>query len=801
MVHGTLTERRVTGADMRKRWAFDAPRLYSRVAVTVALRTMKTTSRVLACVAAFLTILLLARRAGAETLQTPVGGKPLALGADRIACAAPTGGWTLEAGGRTLRPPASDAAIGRAGEVKVAAASVGCGAATTVKLLTTGRWPAVDPTSLTVFVDEARAELRGKRLSGLRLLWVANGKRRDDTCIEPRVEATAEVCAFGVGRDLSANPSVLTMEWRPAGASTAEDAVTFDADGRRVPASELTLHPAKVVLATLTPPAANLDVSRGTAKLKLVHAEATTTVDCAPAFCDVEDGSLLVRGLTNTTPTLRMRVRLLPRVVLARGDQLDPHPLVEVPILRCPMTIDSGPPFADLDDTRMVVKLEGRCTDDARALRFVVGASAAEVLRVEAGKDATRFVLKVGRLDDEVTIRAVRGEGEGSLVAIVKSKTRRLPAIAATIELEPGVPIEFIPTNRAASVHVVPPGDGLRVSVVSVEGVYTVVDEGNVQRVRATGPSGGFVALRYAIRSSALPPELAPTVLGVVSDAVQRPMRQGNVPVPLGGIVELRCVDPDGRAEIVKPGVVKHIPFERRDSCYVAMNRARLRPEDGVQKLNLDIDVTRPDGSVHADARIAEPTTLRAGSATRLTWIHGIDQPFERVSVRVSHAQDDQHYAAKSEQPMTPAASQWSVVMGTSAARIYLTAAIPTVLYRVSRKDSSGILSLNFGVLGRLTWVDSEGHDGILALETGVTGVGLAPVDTSPTGQSLRQVATVAGLSIGVPIVNRMQVTQTSVNLHAWFEYEISRALGSEGSPFGFIFGPSITFGNVGTYL
>src|SRR5439155_3721331 len=121
-------------------------------------------------------------------------------------------------------------------------------------------------------------------------------------------------------------------------------------------------------------------------------------------------------------------------------------------------------------------------------------------------------------------------------------------------------------------------------------------------------------------------------------------------------------------------------------------------------------------------------------------------------------------------------------------------AAIPTVLYRVSEKKYSGILSLNFGVLGRLTWVDSTGNDGILALEAGVTGVGLAPVDTSAEGQSLRQVATVTGLGIGVPIVNRALVTQASINLHAWFEYEISRTLGGEGSPFGFVFGPSITF-------
>jgi hypothetical protein len=150
---------------------------------------------------------------------------------------------------------------------------------------------------------------------------------------------------------------------------------------------------------------------------------------------------------------------------------------------------------------------------------------------------------------------------------------------------------------------------------------------------------------------------------------------------------------------------------------------------------------------------------------------------------------------------MTPPASQWSVITGTSIVRMYLTAAIPTVLYRVSEADSSGILSLNFGVLGRITWVDKEGRDGILSLESGVTGVGLAPVDTSSKGQSLRQVAIVAGLGLGVPIVNRATITQTSINLHAWFEYEISRAIGGQGSPYGFIFGPSITFGNVGTYL
>jgi hypothetical protein len=100
-----------------------------------------------------------------------------------------------------------------------------------------------------------------------------------------------------------------------------------------------------------------------------------------------------------------------------------------------------------------------------------------------------------------------------------------------------------------------------------------------------------------------------------------------------------------------------------------------------------------------------------------------------------------------------------------------------------------------------LTWLDSEGHGGFLGLEGGVMGVGLAN-DVGPSGQSLTQVATVWGAGLSVPIANRSLATETSINLHAWGEYEISRAIGNEpGNPLGFVFGPSISIGNVGTNL
>jgi len=104
-------------------------------------------------------------------------------------------------------------------------------------------------------------------------------------------------------------------------------------------------------------------------------------------------------------------------------------------------------------------------------------------------------------------------------------------------------------------------------------------------------------------------------------------------------------------------------------------------------------------------------------------------------------------------------------------------------------------------VLARLTWLDSLGREGILAAEGGVLTVGLAN-DMSASGKSLTQIATVAGVSLTVPIANRALAAETSVNLHAWIELEPSRAFGQgNGDAWAFVFGPSITVGNLGADL
>jgi hypothetical protein len=181
-------------------------------------------------------------------------------------------------------------------------------------------------------------------------------------------------------------------------------------------------------------------------------------------------------------------------------------------------------------------------------------------------------------------------------------------------------------------------------------------------------------------------------------------------------------------------------------------------------------------------------------------WLHGAEARFDRYSVRLAHVSDDRHYDVPTDDAGL-ASAQWTVITGKSAARLYATTAIPTGMYRVADADHSGILTLNFGVIARLTWLDALGHEGIVALEGGVMAVGLAN-DTSPSGRSLTQIATVTGVGLSVPIANRGLATEAAINLHGWFEYEPSRAPSSEaGSPFGFVFGPSISIGNLGADL
>ena len=99
----------------------------------------------------------------------------------------------------------------------------------------------------------------------------------------------------------------------------------------------------------------------------------------------------------------------------------------------------------------------------------------------------------------------------------------------------------------------------------------------------------------------------------------------------------------------------------------------------------------------------------------------------------------------------------------------------------------------------RLVALSRDGAAFPLGVEAGVMWLGIAG-DADPTVSSRGAVAIVAGPGMAVPIANASRATQTSINVHAWFEYEVSRqVLNQAGQAYGFVFGPSISIGDVGT--
>jgi hypothetical protein len=739
--------------------------------------------------------LVLARPARADTWQAPVGGAPIA---GKVACGPLSGGWSATAGG--IEPPKDRGAIGQPVDARVAASAAECATAgQPVTLVALGDAPAVDAASVTWFVDEGRLELHGRGLGGSRLEVFHDGKRSSDTCLAPVDDPAtrSQSCTFSVPRGLPANADSTRMRLLPAGAKIGDDVVTYDARGRNLGPEDARVVPAKMIVSRVEAADAALDLGSG--RIQMDHPEAVASADCAAAHCERADDGVHVRSTGAVPAQLTVRLHLAPHVFLASGAS---DTSFSVQVLACPVRIVSGPPIRSADETRVAIEVDPRC-GDSRALKFTANGRTAD--RVTQTTDGRTVLVSVGRIEsDELVVVATR---DGATVGQARDKTKPLPPPHAVLQLPGGQRLDFVPTNRSTNLSVAEIDGPRRYVPLPEEGVYSVESDKGQLMIRGEPDAVGMVSLRFAVRDPELPGPLAGSDLALVVEPVERPVHAANVPVSLGSsamgndpIVELVCTEDDGLHRIV-PGDRSRIPFGARDGCRLVFHRERIPDEAGAQLLNLDIDVVGVDGSARPEAHVAQPIILRHAATPRLAWIKGVQQPFDRITVHLAHVVDEAHYVGAEELRTGAPAVQWGILAGTGHARLYATTAIPTGLYRVSDTAHSGILALNFGALARLTWLDQEGHAGFLGLEAGIMGVGLAN-DQSLDHQSLTQVATVSGIGLSVPIANRGNATETSVNLHAWYEFEPSRAIGgAPGNPSGFVFGPSISIGNIGTNL
>jgi hypothetical protein len=753
-----------------------------------------------------LTLWATARLSWADVLEAPVGGAPIDVGPDRVACPQrPPGGWIVEDAGRKLRPPAAAAAVGSVAELATARAPQDCAHASLVRLVVTAAWPAIDPSGFTLHLDEGRLVGRGKSLAGVIVSWPEGTTLASDVCHNhPKSGPGPEVCAWAVAKTVSADPSAGVLRWWPAGAVPALDAVVFRSDGKRAASETFVLAPSAVEILDLLPDA-TVDVSSGSGRASVSHPEAVASIDCAPARCALESGLLVVQAPPASVTALDVKLRLLPRIVYTRKNPPESQPDIRVAVLRCPMTVASGPPLRGIDGSRVVVRVEGVCARDVAALGFMVGSQRVDVDQTLRTNDAGYALLEIGiARGPELAIAAVRGD-DGLVVAMARSETRPAPVVRTTLEIPGFPPVDFIPNNRGAIVHS-PHMTGAELVLLSVPDVYEATTEQGVTTVRGDVQAVGLTSLQFGYRVATLPHPLDSENLAILTDALQRGVKEANIPAPFGlsamgpePLAEVLCGDDRGADHRLVPGGSLHLPFEARYGCRLILHRDRLPAEDGTQKLTLEIEVDKVDGSSRPEAHTTQTLVLQHGGEPRIAWIRGVVAPYDRIIVRLSHIADEAHYLGALDIVTGEPIVQWTCVFGTGRLRLYATTAIPTGLYRFGTKATSGVLSLSLGVISRFTWLDSDGKEGILGLEAGLMAFGVTGSDTSSSGAALEQAGAVAGLGMSIPIANAGGLAQASINLHAWFEQRIAGSGPEASSRQAVIFGPSISLGNVGT--
>jgi hypothetical protein len=751
--------------------------------------------------------LLVPTVARAEVLQLPQGGRPASLGKGRIVCSPLPEGWSLEAGARAVRPPTGDLGS-RSVEVRVASEGQSCGQARdSVTLQVTGRWPEIDPASVVFYPDEGRLELKGQRLGGVQIGWQAGTRAGQDRCLDPS-PGKGQHCVVPLERGL---PAEAVLRWMPALGRFGADVVTFDAGGQVVDPASFVLHPARTVIARLLPPGGSIDISSGAGRLPLLHPQAVAAVDCGAARCEVSDGAVVVRAVPGLATQVTLRLNLAPRIYLQRGDKLDTALTATLPLLHCPLTVASGPPLRDADEAQILVKMDQRCSRDAR-VRWTVGAEPAELVRSTKVEDASYVLLRAGRIaSGSVTITAIRADAEGAIIGSVTSKTAPPPRPHAAVELPGYGRIDFVPTNRTAGLAVSDPGERASLVPLGIDGVYSVKNEKGRYLIRGDDRAGGLVSLRFAYRIDGLPAEFAGTNLAVLTEQVQRPLREASIPAPFGAtpgrpepLMEFVCADKTGTPRPIPPGTPVRIPFDARATCRVILHQERLRPEDGLQEIVLEIDVSRPQGGKRAEASVNERMVLRPGGEVRTFYLKAVTEQFDHVVIRASHVVDETRYVLSPNARQGLPSVQWSATVEGGFARLYATVAIPAGLYRMNQP--TGQLTLNFGVLSRLTYLDRHGKEGLLGLELGLMGVGLIP-QRSNTADVPRTLAAVAGMGLRIDLG-----AGAAVGVHLWGAYEFRSEYTYLARPgdmtsatraphWSLIFGPSIAIGNAGTNL
>jgi len=744
----------------------------------------------------------------APVVQVPEAG--IAVKAtDRIICGPMAPGWALESDNQRVTPPRTiPEGASRQFSVRVSDTVEGCAdSKQSITLVATAALPIIDSAQVMFYPAEGRLAVRGRNLQGLQILWrkKAAGNTTDATnrsvevCLESTRVDNAELCTIPVSRDLSSDSE---FTWFPAHATPDPESVLFDELGNRIAKDRLRLRPARVVLPARLWTKDGVDVSRGPGTIPLLFPEAITSVDCGSARCELVDGAVVIRSVPGPATMVALQLKLGPRVyVPGEGGALSQTVVARLPLMACPLRIISGPPLRETPVIRIVVRMDARCGSEAGRLQWTVGGEDAEVENIVTQKDDVFVLLRSEKITrTKVTVTAARGGVDPVVIGSATELTKVAPVPRASIELLDGVKVPFIPTNRDGSVIVSRPLDDARLVLLPLEGVYFVGMKGDRPTVRGDGNAGGFGSLQFGYRRPGLPGDLGNVDLAILSEALHRQVREASVPANFAsaggeadGLAEFLCTDLHGNPYRVLPGKSWTVPFAQRDTCRVVIHRERLKLEDGMQEVVLEVDVKSADGEPR-EAQVRERMVLRPGAEPRVFWVKGGIEQFDRITVRLTHVVDEERYLISAETRAGLPSVQWSAVIEGGRLRVYATAAIPAGLFRVN--EPSGQLRLNFGVISRVTWLNEVGKEGLFGAELGLLGMGLVT-----SSNDLQDWPATLGMVMGVGL--RVPLGQgAAIGVNAWMVYEFRDEVilnnGDKASHVSFVFGPSISVGNVG---
>src|SRR5205814_154455 len=126
------------------------------------------------------------------------------------------------------------------------------------------------------------------------------------------------------------------------------------------------------------------------------------------------------------------------------------------------------------------------------------------------------------------------------------------------------------------------PGERASLVPLPIDGVYSVTNDKGRYLIRGDDRAGGLVSLRFGYRLDGLPPDFTGTNLAVLTEQVQRPLREASIPAPFSStasrpeLIEFVCADARGNPRPIPAGTPVRIPFDARATCRVILHQERL---------------------------------------------------------------------------------------------------------------------------------------------------------------------------------------------------------------------------------